>query len=73
MTTYKTTLEEVSSLASQGKVLPVYREVHADLDTPVSWFHTIDLCHPHCRLGVVGGAEGGVSGAASAKPEPATP
>ena len=38
MTTYKPTLEEVRSLASQGNVVPIYREVPADLETPVSAF-----------------------------------
>ena len=38
MTTYKPTLEEVRGLASQGNVVPIYREVPADLETPVSAF-----------------------------------
>ncbi len=38
MTTYRPTLEEVRGLASQGNVVPIYREVLADLETPVSAF-----------------------------------
>jgi anthranilate synthase component 1 len=33
---YKPTLEEVRELASQGNLIPVYRELPADLETPVS-------------------------------------
>jgi anthranilate synthase component I len=33
---YKPTLEEVRELASQGNFIPVYREMPADLETPVS-------------------------------------
>ena len=29
-------LDEVRALASQGNICPVYREVRADLETPVS-------------------------------------
>jgi anthranilate synthase component 1 len=35
---YTPSLEEVKELASQGNVAPVYREVPADLETPVSAF-----------------------------------
>ena len=35
---YTPTLEEAKALASQGNVAPVYREVPADLETPVSAF-----------------------------------
>ena len=38
MTTYTPTLDEVRGLASQGNVVPIYREVPADLETPVSAF-----------------------------------
>ena len=34
--TYSPSLEEVRELASQGNLIPVYREVPADLETPVS-------------------------------------
>jgi anthranilate synthase component 1 len=33
---YHPTLEEVERLASQGNLVPVYREISADLETPVS-------------------------------------
>ncbi len=33
---YHPTLEEVKSLAGQGNLVPVYRSIHADLETPVS-------------------------------------
>src|SRR6202521_5587851 len=36
MTTYFPTLEQVKAMAGQGNVVPVYREVLADLETPVS-------------------------------------
>ena len=36
VTMYRPTLEEVKELASQGNLVPVYREIAADLETPVS-------------------------------------
>jgi anthranilate synthase component I len=36
MTTYTPTLEQVKSMAGRGNVVPIYREVAADLETPVS-------------------------------------
>ncbi len=33
---YKPTLDEVKKLAGQGNLVPVYREIEADLETPVS-------------------------------------
>ena len=33
---YHPTLEETKTLASQGNLVPVYREINADLETPVS-------------------------------------
>ena len=38
MTTYTPTLDEVRGLASRGNIVPIYREVPADLETPVSAF-----------------------------------
>jgi anthranilate synthase component 1 len=35
---YRPSLEEAKALASQGNVVPIYREVPADLETPVSAF-----------------------------------
>ncbi|HKQ58544.1 MAG TPA: anthranilate synthase component I [Candidatus Eisenbacteria bacterium] len=36
------TLEEFRTLAKSGKLVPIYREVLADLDTPVSAFRKVD-------------------------------
>src|SRR5919206_2911598 len=33
---YSPTLDEVAALSTQGNVIPVYREIIADLETPVS-------------------------------------
>ena len=33
---YKPTLAQVEQLSSQGNLIPVYRELPADLETPVS-------------------------------------
>lgn len=33
---YNPTLEEVERLASQGNLVPIYREINADMETPVS-------------------------------------
>ncbi|MCH8064298.1 MAG: anthranilate synthase component I [Chloroflexi bacterium] len=38
MATYTPTLDEARALADQGNLVPVYREVPADLETPVSAF-----------------------------------
>ena len=38
MTTYFPTLEQVRGMAGRGNIVPVYREVTADLETPVSAF-----------------------------------
>ena len=34
--TYKPSLDEVRELAQHGNIIPVYRELPADLETPVS-------------------------------------
>ncbi|MBF8266875.1 MAG: anthranilate synthase component, partial [Dehalococcoidia bacterium] len=36
MSTYYPSLEEVKALASKGNLVPLYRELNADLETPVS-------------------------------------
>jgi anthranilate synthase component 1 len=36
MTTYFPTLDQVKAMAGQGNIVPIYREVIADLETPVS-------------------------------------
>ena len=33
---YKPTLDQVRALAGQGNLIPIYRELPADLETPVS-------------------------------------
>ncbi|OGO49938.1 MAG: anthranilate synthase component I [Chloroflexi bacterium RBG_16_68_14] len=38
MAVYRPTLEEAKALAAQGNLAPIYREVPADLETPVSAF-----------------------------------
>ncbi len=38
MTAYSPTLDEVKAMAGRGNIVPVYREVAADLETPVSAF-----------------------------------
>ncbi len=38
MAIYKPTLEEARGLVDQGNLIPVYRELPADLETPVSVF-----------------------------------
>jgi len=39
---YQPTLDEFVSLAGQGNLIPVYREILADMETPVSAFRKID-------------------------------
>jgi len=39
---YTPSLTEFTSLAARGNLIPVYREIMADLDTPVSAFRKID-------------------------------
>ncbi|MDA1215494.1 MAG: anthranilate synthase component I [Chloroflexi bacterium] len=46
---YYPTLEQVKALASQGNLVPVYREINADMETPVSAYLKIANC-PHSFL-----------------------
>jgi len=39
---YYPTLEEVKKLSKDGNLIPVYREIMADLETPVSAFMKIN-------------------------------
>ncbi len=39
---YKPSLEEFTAKAKQGSLIPVYREILADMETPVSAFKKID-------------------------------
>ena len=40
--TYKPSLDEVRELAGLGNIIPIYRELPADLETPVSVY--LKLC-----------------------------
>ncbi len=40
--TFKPDLDEIAALAGQGNLIPVYREIFADLETPVSAFLKLD-------------------------------
>src|SRR5512147_259984 len=39
---FRPTLEEFKQKAKKGNLIPVYREIIADMDTPVSAFQKID-------------------------------
>ena len=39
---YYPTLEEVKKLGKEGNIVPIYREIVADLETPVSAFLKIN-------------------------------
>jgi hypothetical protein len=39
---YSLSLDQFKGLASQGNLIPIYREILADLETPVSAFTKID-------------------------------
>jgi anthranilate synthase component I len=47
---YTPTLEQASELKSQGNLCPIYREILADLETPVSAFLKIAGDKPHAFL-----------------------
>ena len=40
--TYSLTLDEFRGLATEGNLIPLYREILADFETPVSAFAKID-------------------------------
>jgi anthranilate synthase component 1 len=51
MTALKPSFEEFSSLSTQGNLIPVWTELAADYETPVSAFHKLsDGCHTPCFL-----------------------
>ncbi len=54
---YKPTLDEVEDLASQGNIIPVYRELPADLDTPVSIYLKLQDEGPGFLLESITGGE----------------
>ncbi|MES0279207.1 MAG: anthranilate synthase component I, partial [Dehalococcoidales bacterium] len=54
---YRPTLEEVKKMAGQGNLVPVYREIVADLETPVSAFLKINRGEPSFLLESVEGGQ----------------
>ena len=54
---YQPTLERVEELASQGNIIPVYRELPADLETPVSVYLKLQDEGPSFLLESVTGGE----------------
>jgi len=51
---------EFSRLAAHGNLVPVYREIMADMDTPVTAFHKIDDGqHSFLLESIEGGRNGG--------------
>ncbi len=54
---YRPTLEEVKKMAGQGNLVPVYREIVADLETPVSAFLKINRGGPSFLLESVEGGQ----------------
>jgi anthranilate synthase component 1 len=54
---YKPTLSEVEDLASQGNIIPIYRELPADLDTPVSIYLKLQDEGPGYLLESITGGE----------------
>jgi len=54
---YQPTLEQVEGLASQGNIIPVYRELPADLETPVSVYLKLQDEGPSFLLESVTGGE----------------
>ncbi|MBF0127306.1 MAG: anthranilate synthase component I [Magnetococcales bacterium] len=44
------TLQQFRALAAQGNLIPIYREIMADLDTPVSAFLKVAGAHPYAFL-----------------------
>ena len=49
-TKYFPTLEQVQALAGQGNITPIYREIMADLETPVSAFLKVCRDEPYSFL-----------------------
>jgi anthranilate synthase component 1 len=54
---YQPTLDEVKKMAGQGNLVPVYREIVADLETPVSAFLKINRGGPSFLLESVEGGQ----------------
>src|SRR5208283_4071164 len=54
---FRPSLEEFKQKAKQGKLVPVYREILADMETPVSAFQKIDDGHHSFLLESMEGGE----------------
>ncbi len=54
---YSPTQDEFCRLAEQGNLIPVYREILADMETPVSAFRKIDDCRTSFLLESIEGGE----------------
>jgi anthranilate synthase component 1 len=54
---YKPTLEQVEALASQGNLIPIYRDLPADMETPVSTYLKLQDEGPCFLLESVSGGE----------------
>ena len=46
MSNYYPSLEEVKGMVGQGNLVPLYREINADLETPVSAY--LKIAQPPC-------------------------
>ena len=55
--TYSPTLDEVRDLASRGNLIPVYREIPADMETPVTAYLKVAKSDPSFLLESVEGGE----------------
>ena len=54
---YKPTLEQVEALAAQGTLIPIYRNLPADMETPVSVYLKLQDEGPCFLLESVSGGE----------------
>ena len=54
---YKPSLSEIEGLASQGNMVPIYKELPADLDTPVSIYLKLQDEGPGFLLESITGGE----------------
>jgi anthranilate synthase component 1 len=54
---YRPTLDEIKKMAGQGNLVPVYREIVADLETPVSAFLKVNRGGPSFLLESVEGGQ----------------
>lgn len=54
---YKPTLEQVEVMAEQGNLIPIYRDLPADMETPVSVYLKLQDEGPSFLLESVSGGE----------------